>query len=195
MIRGVIFDADGTLVDSHAVWEGAGVRYVAGRGIQPDASLNEALAPLTMEEGSVYLKERYALPESPEEIKQDFLRSISAFYLKEVCLLPGVEALLRMLQRERVPMVIATAGDRALLEAVLARMGVLDLFCGVLTCSDLHTSKREPAIYLSAAALLGTAPAETVVFEDDPAALKTAASAGFQVLRAPEAFRHFSLKG
>lgn len=192
-IRGAIFDADGTLLDSLALWDNAGARYLAARGIRPEKNLNEILSPLTLEEGSAYLKERYALPEPPEEIKQSFLRTVADFYRNEVCLLPGAEAVLRALQRERIPMAVATAGDKTLLEAALARLGLLDLFCAILTCSDLHTSKREPTVYLAAASLLGTLPSETLVFEDDPVALQTAASAGFRAYPAPQTFRDFSL--
>lgn len=193
MICGAIFDADGTLLDTRSVWEGAGGRYLIGRGIRPEPSLDERLASMTLEEGSVYLKERYALPETPEALKQDFLNTISSVYRNEVRLLPGVERVLQMLQREGIPMAIATAGDRGLLECALDRLGILHAFRGILTCSDLHTSKRETMIYLAAASLLGTVPAETAVFEDDLMALRTAASAGFQVFRAPESYRQFVL--
>ena len=76
-------------------------------------------------------------------------------------------------------MAIATSGDRRILDTALERLGVTDCFAGILTCSELKTSKRVPTIYLRAAELLGTMPEETVVFEDVLHAIRTSKAAGF----------------
>ena len=63
-ICGAIFDLDGVLLDSMAVWNDLGVRYLQKRGIQPEAGLSQILFSMSMEQGADYLKEQYQLPDT-----------------------------------------------------------------------------------------------------------------------------------
>lgn len=73
MIKGAIFDVDGTLLDSMFIWKDVGIRYVRSRGIEPEANLSEVLFPMTLEEGAAYVMRRYGLKESIEQIVQGIL--------------------------------------------------------------------------------------------------------------------------
>lgn len=179
MIRGAIFDIDGTLLDSMDIWNDLGEKYLARQGIPAEKGLGEILFPMTLEESAVYLKEQYRLPFSPGEIKAGVLQVVENFYRQEVSLKPGMEALVRSLAGRGVPMVLATTGSPELAEAALRRLGLWQYFRGLLTTSELGTSKREPLIYRKAAELLGTVPEETAVYEDVIHALRTAKQAGF----------------
>lgn len=178
-MRGAIFDADGTLLDSMAIWRELGQRYLAARGIAAEAGLDDTLSPMSLRESSTYLKQRYHLPDCVEKISADTLAMIQAYYLDEVTLKPGAAAYLAHLRQRRVPMIIATSNDRALVQQTLQRLGAAHCFCGILTCGDLGSSKREPTIYLEAARQLGTRPEETIVFEDALHGILAAGSAGF----------------
>ena len=70
MIKGAIFDVDGTLLDSMEIWEDAGVRYLRRIGVEPEKDLSEILYPMTMTEGAEYVKERYRLTFALDEIVQ-----------------------------------------------------------------------------------------------------------------------------
>lgn len=187
MIRGAIFDADGTLLDSMPIWSDAGARYLKSEGITAEAGLGDILFPMTLEEGSLYLKERYLSDKSPEEIRSGVLRVIEDFYRNEAELKPGAREYLEYLQSLGVKSAVATTGDRALLEAAFRRLGIIGYFEGIYTCSELKTSKREPEIYFTACGALGSEPSETAVFEDVLYAVKTAKSAGFITVAAEDA--------
>ncbi len=179
MIRGAIFDVDGTLLDSMPIWNEAGARYLGKLGILPEPGLAQTLFPLSFEEGAAYLNEHYSLGKSVSSVMQGISDIIEDFYRYEVSPKPGAAAFLQELRKQNIPMVLATTGDPLLAGAAFRRLGMADCFLRPFTCEELHTTKRQPDIYLAAAAYLGTLPSETAVFEDMLHAVRTAADAGF----------------
>ena len=179
MIKGAIFDADGTLLDSMHIWDEVGERFLRSKGKMPEADLYKILFPMTLEESSVYLKMHYALDESPKEIKEGVLSVIDGFYRREVGLKAGVKDYLAYLHQNGIRMSVATTSDKGQIEAAFIRLGIRKYFREIFTCSELQTNKREPTVYLKAAEALDVNPSETVVFEDVIYAVKTAKKAGF----------------
>ena len=177
-LKGAIFDADGTLLSSMHIWEEVGARYLARFGIEAEKDLYRILFPMTLEESSVYMKERYGLPEPPEKIRAGFIDIIARFYREEVQLKEGAAAYLRTLREKGIPAVIATTGDEELLRAALERLHVRECFSGILTCTGLQTSKHEQKIYLKAAEYMEIDIREAAVFEDVLYAVKSAKNAG-----------------
>ena len=84
MIRGAIFDLDGVLLDSMAVWNDLGVRYLRKRGIEPEDGSGQILFSMSMEQGADYLKEHYHLPDTPQDILNGIEQMIRDFYFYEV---------------------------------------------------------------------------------------------------------------
>lgn len=179
MIKGIVFDADGTLLDSMFIWDELGERYLSSLGIKAKNGLGETLFPMTLKESSVYLKNEYSLSKTPLEIEEGILEILEDFYLNEVKLKNNAAQFLEKLSQKNIPMVIATSSDEKLLLGALERLGVEKYFKAILTCSELNTSKKEPFIYLEGAKILGTRAEETAVFEDVLFALETAKKAGF----------------
>lgn len=179
MIKGAVFDADGTLLDSMHIWDEVGERYLYSLGKLPEKNLRGILFPMTLEESSVYLKDRYRLTESPEKIKADVLGIIDSFYRFEVELKRGVRDYLNHLCQNGVPMAVATTSDKSQIDAALSRLGIRGFFQGIYTCSEFQTNKREPLVYLKTAEAIGVDPTEAAVFEDVLYAVKTAKGAGF----------------
>ena len=181
VIRGAVFDVDGTLLDSMFIWNTIGDRYLRSLGIIPRENLAETFKTFTLEQAAQYYIDHYGVKLSVAEITEGINRMIERFYFEEALLRPGVKDFLKRLQMAGIKMVIATATDRYLVEAALKRCGVLDFFEEIFTCAE-YGSKRKPEIYKSAADFLGTAPGDTWVFEDAFHGAETAAKAGFQVL-------------
>ncbi len=181
-IRGAIFDLDGVLLDSMAVWNDLGVRYLKKRGIQPEAGLNQILFSMSMEQGADYLKAKYQLPDTPQEILNGIEQMIRDFYFYEVQPKEGARKLLQFLQDQDVKMIAATSSPREHVTKALQRNGLYDYLQQIYTTGEVGVSKHEPVIYQLAANSLGTKPEETLVFEDSLYALKTAKNAGFRAI-------------
>ena len=188
MIKGIIFDVDGTLLDSMHIWSELGKRYLSSIGIDAKPGLAKILFPMSLDESSEYLKDEYNLQDSVEQITKDTIKILNDFYRYEATPKPGALAFIKKMQSRNIPMAIATSGDRRILNTALARLGVADCFVGILTCSELKTNKRVPTIYLRAAEILGTVPNETAVFEDVLHAIKSARSAGFVTVAIEDQF-------
>ena len=180
MIRGVIFDVDGVLLNSMPVWENLGEIYLERLGIKAEKGLGETLFAMSLEEGADYLIENYGLKQTPEEIIAGLNREVQDFYGRKVPLKEGVRGYLEEFRDRKIPMAIATSGDRANAEAALKRLKVLSYFRAVFTCSEIGSSKSHPDIYYAAALQLDTDPSDTWVFEDALHAIRTAKKAGFR---------------
>ena len=182
MIKGVIFDVDGVLLNSMPVWENLGELYLNRLGIEAEKGLGQTLFTMSLEEGADYMISHYGLKMTPEEVIAGINREVRDFYEKRVPLKEGVRQYLNEFRERKIPMVIATTGDRSNAEAALKRLKVLSHFQGIFTCSEIGSSKSQPDIYYAAALQIDTEPSETWVFEDALHALQTAKRAGFKTV-------------
>lgn len=182
MIKGAIFDMDGTLLDSMPIWEHASERYLQNKGITVEENLAEILFSMSMRNGAAYVKRNYKLPEDIDVIVAGVNEIVSEFYRTEAFPKPGVPEFLELLAKKNVPMVVATSTDRHLAEAALKRNGFLSYFQKIFTCTEVGAGKIKPDIFLAAKEFLGTTVEETWVFEDALYAIETAKAAGFPVV-------------
>lgn len=178
MIKYAIFDLDGTLLDSSEMWETLGVRYLGYLKKTPEEGLSDKLREMSLPESAQYLRERYGLPYSAEEIVRHFAHMTEKYYTDDVGFKEGAPKLLAALRAHCVHMSIATAGDERLGMKALMRLGVAEMFSGAVSCSD-YGSKITADVFLAAAELIYALPEETIVFENSLAAVRTAQKAGF----------------
>lgn len=181
-IQGAIFDVDGTLLDSMSVWEDIGERYLISLGIMAKDGLGDALHTMSLEQGAVYLKEEYRLEKTVPQIVKEVLKIVSDFYRFEAPLKPGVKETLEWMSKQQIRMVVATSGNKELVEVALDRNGILKYFEWIYTCTEVGAGKDEPEIYLKAAETLQAEPENIVAFEDAFHAAETAKKAGFRVI-------------
>ncbi|MGF0034148.1 HAD family hydrolase [Bariatricus sp. SGI.154] len=182
MIKGAIFDVDGTLLDSTQIWDDAASRYLVQMGITPEPELGKILFPMSVKEGAEYLKKRYFLHQDCERIAEDVLRVVKDFYVNEAPLKNGAAEFLGQLADKGIPMVVATSSEKMYIRAAFERHNILKYFRKIYTCSEVGAGKSKPIIYHRAAEELGTIPEETYVFEDALHAIRTAADAGFRTV-------------
>lgn len=182
MLKGIIFDVDGTLLDSMGIWQDVGVRYLEKQGVKPEPGLSEILFPLGIEEGAVYLKEHYHLEQSVDQMIAGVLDTVRDFYYNEVQLKPGVTDYLASLYQKGISMVVATSSERELVEAAFRRLNITNYIEKIFTCSEVGAGKNRPVIYQKASEYLEAGPEEICVFEDVLHALETAKRAGFHTV-------------
>ncbi|MGN0393759.1 MAG: HAD family hydrolase [Coprococcus sp.] len=181
-ISGVIFDVDGTLLDSMPMWEHAGEIYLSKTGITPEPNLGDKLFTMTMCEGAEYIKSTYNLDLSVNEIISGINDTISHFYKEEVQPKIGAIELIETLKLHNIPMTIATATDICHIEAAFNRLGIMDCFTKINTCSDMGMGKDTPDIYIDCAKAMNSDIENTWVFEDAYHAAMTAYKSGFKVV-------------
>ena len=179
MLKGAIFDLDGTLFDSMFIWNTAGEVYLRSIGIEPREDLQKLLKPMSLLQSATYIREKYWVPLTVEEIMSGINRTVEDFYFHTVQPKEGVITFLKQMKAQGVKMCIATATDRYQAEAALKRCGMESFFSEIFTCTDVGHGKDEPIIFQKALEHLGTTKADTVVFEDAYHAAKTAKADGF----------------
>ena len=181
MLKGVIFDFDGTLFDSMFIWDTTGESYLRSIGKEPASDLQRVLKPMSLLQSANYLQAHYQLSLSVEEICAGINQMVEDFYFHTVQPKPGVIELLEELHRRNIKMCIATATDRYQVEAALARCGMKQFFSKIFTCTEVGSGKNEPVIFRAALEHLGTERGDTIVFEDAFHAAMAAKNDGFMV--------------
>ena len=179
MLKGAIFDFDGTLFDSMFIWDTAGEVYLRSIGIEPREDLQKVLKPMSLLQSATYIREKHAIPLTVEEIMDGINRTVEDFYFHTVQPKEGVIALLEQIKAQGIKMCIATATDRYQVEAALKRCGMEAFFSEIFTCTDVGHGKDEPVIFQKAMEYLGTTKADTIVIEDAYHAARTAKADGF----------------
>ena len=179
MLKGAIFDFDGTLVDSMYIWDTIGEDYLRSLGKEPHEDLKETFMTLTLEEAAEYYRTHYGVTLSVKEIVDGVNTMVEGIYRTRVALKQGVADFLAQLKDNGTRMCIATVTDRYLVEETLDRLGILQYFSEIFTCAEVGYGKDKPIIYRKALEHLGTTKNETYVFEDSLFALKTAKADGF----------------
>ena len=181
MIKGIIFDLDGTLIDSMKVWFDVDRKLLRENGITtPSESVSEQVRTMSIEQSSRFFIEELGLKLTQEQIIARIEELVRIEYEQNIPLKPHVEEILGHLDEKGIPYGIATATYKSLAEAVLKRLGIFERFRFVLTDVDYPRGKRFPEIFLGAAERLGTIPEETLVIEDSLHCIETAVRAGFR---------------
>ncbi|HHX60152.1 MAG TPA: HAD family phosphatase [Epulopiscium sp.] len=181
-IKGVIFDFDGTLLDSMFIWDTMAEDYLLKRGITPEKGLNEKFEIMSLVQGANYYRDHYGITDSVETIIDGVNNMIEDFYTHVAEPKVGVVSMLKELQNRGIKMCIATATDRYLVEAALKHNEMNGYFSHILTCTEVGKGKDSSLIFEMALEKIGIRKQETLVFEDGLHAIKTAKDAGFRVV-------------
>lgn len=182
MIKGVIFDVDGTLFDSMGTWHDSGYNVLKSLGIDADKRIGDIFFSMTMDEVVDYIKENFSVNESRDFLKNGIHDQVEYAYRNEIELKPGVMRILDWVKDSKIPATIATSTDRFLIEIGLARLGIEDYFDEIYTATEVGKGKNYPDIFQLAMDKMGTKPEETWLFEDGLYSMITAKAYGMPVV-------------
>lgn len=179
--KAMIFDLDGTLVDSMWMWYDIDVEYLARFNIAVPKGLQADIEGKSFSETAIYFKERFNIPDSIEKIKSDWNQMAWDKYTNEVPMKEGATEFIRECRKRGILLGIATSNSRELVENIIAVHGMKDDFACIMTGCDVKYGKPSPDIYLAVAEALNVAPCDCLVFEDIVPGIMAGRHAGMEV--------------
>jgi HAD superfamily hydrolase (TIGR01509 family) len=188
LIKAVLFDLDGLMVDSEphalATWH----EVMARRGVRLDQATIDAMLGQRQIETARMLVERLGLPDDPHALGQEKSDLQIARLDGNVTAMPGLFALLDALDARGLKRAIASSGMRRYVLAVLRSIDCADRFEIVVTGEDVINGKPAPDVFLRAAERLSVDAAACVVLEDAPNGVAAAKAAGMTCIAVPNDF-------
>ncbi len=186
--KAIIFDLDGTLVDSMWMWKEIDIEYLGRFGLECPDDLQKVIEGMSFSETAVYFKERFSIKDSLDQIKKDWTDMSLDKYKHEVTLKPGALELLQWAAGRGMAMGIATSNGRDMVDACLKSLGIEKYFKQVTTGCEVAAGKPAPDIYLKVASDLLAAPKQCAVFEDVPAGIEAGKNACMMVFAVEDEF-------
>jgi HAD superfamily hydrolase (TIGR01509 family) len=184
LIRAVVFDLDGVLVQSEEVWDEVREAFVRERGGRYDAEVQRAMMGMSSTEWSRYLHERAGIPDAPEEINAEVVRRMLAAYASHLPLIDGAVDAVRRLAGT-FALAVASSSNRPLIDAVLDAAGIARCFVTAVSSEEVERGKPSPDVYLEAARRLRLEPSACAAVEDSHGGIRSAKSAGMRVIAVP----------
>ncbi|MBR4085288.1 MAG: HAD family phosphatase [Lachnospiraceae bacterium] len=184
-IQAIIFDMDGSLVDSMWIWKQIDIEYLSKYGYDSSdraiAEFQANVEGMSFCETAEYMQAHFNIPRKIEEMMDDWNGMAWEKYENEVFLKPGAYEFLRECKRRGILLGIASSNSRELVDNVMQARELEGFFQVIITGSDGLPGKPAPDMYIEAAKRLCVEPVNCLVFEDIPKGIKAGKAAGMKV--------------
>lgn len=182
MIKGIIFDFDGTLFDSMFLWQNLASDYLKSIGKEPLLSLIKQIESKTFEQACYFIKQTYHLRQSEEQIQMGMQQTLKQGYAKKIKPKPGMISFLHQLKQQGIFCVIASSTNKEWIELALKHYQLENYFEKIYTCDALKINKDQPLFYEIVLKDMNLNKEEVLVFEDAYYAIMSAKKANFKVV-------------
>ena len=184
LIRAVIFDLDGLLLDSESAWDGGRRELVAEHRLEWPDGATEAMLGMSAPEWSRYVQQELGVPLEPEAISEHVVEHVLRSYDEALPLLPGAEAAVERIAA-RWPLGLASSSNREVIERVMATSGWDEVFRTWVSSEEVARGKPAPDVFLEAARRVGVEPGAAAGIEDSHNGILAARAAGLRVIAIP----------
>ncbi len=181
-MKKLIFDFDGTLVDSMPCWGQTMLSILESRGIPVPEGLLQIITPLGYGGTAEYFIRNFGMKESKEQLIAEMNERAYEGYATQIPAKQTVADTLQLLKSGGYSLNVLTASPHRTLDVCLTRLGLWELFDNVWSCDDFAATKADPKIYAMAASRLNTTVENCVFLDDNQNALRTAKTAGMPVV-------------
>lgn len=186
MFKAIIFDMDGTLVDSEVVWDVAEREMFADMGLVYNAEVREQVIGLRLDEFFEKLIGIYGLDNSVEELQAELIQRMLLKIPEMVEPKSGAQAIIEWASQQGIPYCIASSSPMTIIEASVTAQGWTELIPHLYTADSVLKGKPAPDVYLYAAEQLGVNPEDCLALEDSPNGARSAVSAGMTCYAVPD---------
>ncbi len=190
----VIFDVDGTLIDSMGVWEDVDRIYLAKHDKPMPEDLQRKLAGLSILQAADYFRNVIGIDDPPEKMLADWNELAFEQYRHEIQMKPGAAKWLALIEEKGLPMAVATSNTTKLAMTALHAHDIEHYFKVIMTGEDVIKGKPDPFVYQEAARRLGVDPAKCLVFEDIPEGIQAGLSADMTVCAVQDDFSDYQIE-
>ncbi|MBZ4667344.1 MAG: hypothetical protein PWP07_865 [Epulopiscium sp.] len=183
IMKAFIFDMDGVIIDSQPIHFEVDTMILKDMGVDIDQKELEKYAGRANEDIWSTLKEKYNLkPTVPEIIDRLVSKKVQIFRESDIGPIDGIIDLLKALHEAKIPMAVASSSPIELIETVMEKFNIRHYFSYIISGDEVHKSKPDPDIYLTAAQKIHVEPKDCVVLEDSKNGVLAAKAAGMKCI-------------
>ncbi|MFA6097978.1 MAG: HAD family phosphatase [Patescibacteria group bacterium] len=188
MIKAIIFDLDGVLIDSEGLWRKAAEKYFRSIGIKlPQGKAfgrfaSQYLSGRKLNDIAGIFQKKLHVKNSHKQITDGLIKMVLKLFDRHLKLNPGALKLIKTLNKGKYPLLLASSSPRRVINYTLNRFRLHKYFAGVVSGDNVRKGKPHPEIFLKGAKLLKTQPRDIAVVEDSISGIRAASRAGMKCI-------------